>query len=311
MGRKFAPLADRMTAYREIRKMVKAGCPPSAARIAARLEEIGCPRPSRETIRRWAMGANSPFTNLRVFEPRPSEELSFFLGAWLGDGWADTNDGGKRLLLKVRSYDFAKEFAASAARVLGKTDSYWVRRVTDKHGRWYLVKVTSLMLYGFVDQPLTILSGCIEQCPKGFLRGFFTAEGSTSISVERTPIPYLGVGVVVANTDRELLEFVRSLLAKQGLAPGAIRLSITAGKRTNLGVAQKSGWMVTLSRISCVKRFALEIGFADSVKQDKLIHALSLVEKYGTRGAVKEWLEAYDKIGKRWMEKETTTSSGQ
>jgi hypothetical protein len=59
-------------------------------------------------------------TSVTAFNAEPSEELSFFLGAWLGDGLGDDADGGKRLLLKVRSLDFANEFANSATLVLKK-----------------------------------------------------------------------------------------------------------------------------------------------------------------------------------------------
>jgi len=67
------------------------------------------------------------------------------------------------MLLKVRSYDFAKEFATSAAKILHKTDSYWVRRIVDETGMWYFVKVTSFMLYHFVNRPLDALRAYIER----------------------------------------------------------------------------------------------------------------------------------------------------
>ena len=72
---------------------------------------------------------------------------------------------------------------------------------------WYLVKVTSFMLYDFANRPLEALRANIERCPKGFLRGFFTAEGNPSVSLERTNGPYLQTGLVVSNSDYELLVF--------------------------------------------------------------------------------------------------------
>jgi len=117
------------------------------------------------------------------FHPVPSDSLSFFLGAWLGDGWADEADGGKRLLLKVRSMSFADEFAAAATAVLGK--QYRAREVHDKNGRWYQVKVTSMLLFEFVGRPFAELEPTIEQFPMSFLRAFATAEGNPSVSIER------------------------------------------------------------------------------------------------------------------------------
>src|SRR5207244_487012 len=165
------------------------------------LATTGSNLPSKQTIRRWALAKTSPFSGKRIFNAQPSEELSFFLGAWIGDGWSDDNDGGKRMLLKVRSYDFAKEFATSAAKILGKTDSYWVGRIADETGMWYLVRVTSFMLYDFVNQPLKALRAYIERYPRGFLRGFFTAEGNPSASISKRRELRLDVGICVSNSD--------------------------------------------------------------------------------------------------------------
>ena len=300
MQRKFAPLADRMAAYREVRKLVEAGVPPSPSEISERLEAIGCPAPTRRTIGRWAKGATSPFSGKRLFDPHPSEELSFFLGAWLGDGWADTNDGGKRMLLKVRSYDFAKEFADCAAKILGKTDSYWVRRVLDKRGRWFLVKVTSIMLYEFVNKPTQDLFSIIEPFPRGFLRGFFTAEGNPCVSVENSRVPYLGVGTTVANSEVGLPSFARDLLLKLGFSPGKLRLNTAEGDKTSVGIARKNTMVFSLSRLQDVRRFVEEIGFADSEKSDKLKEAISILDKVGRNAAVFEWLRGYRKAGRKW-----------
>lgn len=303
MTRRFSPVADRMKAYGAVREPVESRGTTGPAEIRRVLEGNGFSLPSRQTIRRWALGKTSPFSGKRVFYSRPSEELSFFLGAWLGDGWADDNDGGKRLLLKVRSYDFAREFAVCAAKILGKTDSYWVRRVLDKHGRWYLVKVTSLMLFDFVNRPFKELAPLIERFPRGFLRGFFTAEGNPSVSIEQTHGPYLNVGLVVSNSDRKLLDFTGDLLRESGFHPGKIRLNIAEGTRTNIGVARSPGWLMSLSRIEDARKFTKEIGFADSEKQAKLLEAIFFVDEFGRIRAAREWPRYYEKLGKKWVRK--------
>src|SRR2546425_5553429 len=139
MGRRFAPISDRMKVYELVRKLVDAKGFLGVADLKKELATTGSTLPSRETIRRWALAKKSPLSGKRIFNAQPSEELSFLLGAWIGDGWSDENDGGKRMLLKVRSDDFAKEFATfatSAAKILHKTDSYWVRRIVDETGMW-------------------------------------------------------------------------------------------------------------------------------------------------------------------------------
>lgn len=241
------------------------------------------------------------------FEPNPSEELSFFLGAWLGDGWADESDGGKRLLLKVRSYDFAKEFATSAEKILHKTDSYWVRRVFDKTGIWYLVKATSFLLYDFVNQPLDVLRATIEPFPVGFLRGIYTAEGNPSVNVSQRKRAWLDVGICLSNSDHRLLEFSRGLLLTLGFHPGRIRLNYPAGKVTNLSVAKKPGWLLSISRFAEVREFASTIGFGDSYKQRKLKDAISLIKKSGHLSAASDWTRLYEKRRGKWVPKRVST----
>ena len=309
MGRRFAPISDRMKVYELVRRLVDAKGFLGVADLKKELATAGSTLPSRETIRRWALAKTSPFSGKRIFNAQPSEELSFFLGAWIGDGWSDENDGGKRMLLKVRSYDFAKEFATSAAKILHKTDSYWVRRIVDETGMWYLVKVTSFMLYDFVNRPLDALRAYIERYPKGFLREFFTAEGNPSVSVERTNGPYLRLGLVVSNSGYELLMFTRKLLSIFGFHPARIRLNIPEGKKTNLAVARSSGWLLSLSGFEDARGFSNTIGFADGDKQRKLMEAISYIEKCGAKRAATEWTKYYQKQGKKWVKKRKTPIS--
>jgi intein-encoded DNA endonuclease-like protein len=308
VGKRFTPVHDRLETYEAVRKRVEEGVPLEYSKLINDLRIAGYVLPSRMTLRRWIDGKTSPFSGKRIFIPRPSEELSFFIGAWLGDGWGDENDGGKRMLLKVRSYDFAKEFADCAAKILGKSDSYWVRRVHEEDGEWFLVKVTSFTLFEFVSQPFKDLHQYIHDSPRGFLRGFFTAEGNPSVSVENADVPYLGVGVDATNSDTELLNFARDLLLDIGYRPGKNRVSTEEGERTNFGVAKNTIYVFTLSTYDDVKRFASEIGFADSKKNEKLSDALTLIECFGKHKAVDEWKRFYQKIGRKWSKKSATSS---
>ncbi len=299
MGRKLSPLGVRLRAYPEVRRLAAGGVT-SPSSIRRELLASGIGAPSRETIRRWVLSRVSPTGGMRTFEPKPSEDLSFFIGAWLGDGWADDNDGGKRMLLKVRSYDFAKEFADVAARLLNKHDSYWVRRI-NKNGRWYLVKVTSVLLYDFMNQPAATLLDYVEPCPRGFLRGFFTAEGNPSVAIERTVPPYLSVGLAVSNASVDLIDFTRETLVQAGFHPGRRRITTRAGKVTNVGVARRPVWTLSLSTRADAARFASQIGFADSEKQTKLIQAISLIDALGRFRAANEWTKLNVKLGRKWV----------
>lgn len=236
---------------------------------------------------------------MNKFEARPSPELSFFLGAWIGDGWADENDGGKRLLLKVRSYDFAKEFADSAKKVLQKRSDYWVRRVNGNSDRWYLVKVTSVMLFAFVNQPLAKLSKFIRAFPASFLRGFYTAEGNPSITLSSRS-DRLDVCVCITNTDLALMETSRSMLIQLGFRPGRVRIDKDAGEPTNLSVATKPIYQFYLSGFKDVCEFAIRIGFADSAKQSKLNDAIGMIRTSDHFEAARLWRQMYGKSRNYW-----------
>jgi intein-encoded DNA endonuclease-like protein len=297
-----------MEVYRLVRKAVEESGIVSATKLLAELKGSGYQLPARQTIQRWIFEQASPFSGKNLFSPLPCEELSFYIGAWLGDGWGDENDGGKRMLLKVRSYDFAKEFADCAAKVLGKKDSYWVRRVIDSRGKWYLVKVTSFMLYDFLSKPLDSVLEVAVKNRNGFLRGFFTAEGNPTASIETLPKPYLSIGVTASNSNRRILDFARSLLVDGGYHPGKIRVNIEEGKRTNVGIASSDGLVFTLSKFHDVQRFASEIGFADSEKQSKMNDAIRLLSTMNRYDAAIEWRRAYKKVGKRWARISTSSS---
>jgi intein-encoded DNA endonuclease-like protein len=256
--------------------------------------------PSRETIGHWALRDTSPFTGKNLFVARPSEELSFFLGAWLGVGWADENDGGKRMRLKVRSESFANEFTYCASVILSKSSPYHAWTTSDEGGLWYNAKVTSFALYEFVNHSLDQLKGFILPYPRGFLRGFFTAEGCPSVNVLKKSGPRLNVGVVVSNSDISLMKFCRDLLATLGFHPGKIRLNAAKGKKTNISIASMNSWLLTMSRLKEVRTFVDTIGFADTEKQQKVTQALRLIEELGVVDAGERWLQLYKKTGKRW-----------
>ncbi len=300
-----------MKVYELVREAVRKGEFSDAAYFIKNNRENGLVLPSRQTIGRWALGKNSPFYGKRLFDGKASEELSFFLGAWIGDGWADENDGGKRLLLKVRSYDFAKEFADCAAKVLGKTDSYWVRRVVDKNGKWYLVKVTSFSLFDFVNRPAESLKPEIVAFPRGFLRGIFTAEGNPSVSIERRGRPRLSLGLCITNSDLPLIALVRGMLVNLGYSLGNLKIDRKKGERTNLTIVKRDVWQFNISTRSEVVRFAKEIGFADSRKQKKLEDAISLVAALGSFDAAADWQRRYKKSSGDWtlMPPETIAAS--
>lgn len=300
------PTLERQKIFDEVCRLRQSkgdlGVPTLRSLLEARFSRI----PSRETLRRWLAGETAPTTSMNRFEPKPSEELSFFLGAWLGDGWADDTDGGKRLLLKVRSFDFAQEFARSATRVLSKSKPYRVRIVNGKTGSWFVVKATSVLLYDFVNRPFSELTAYIESNPMGFLRAFFTAEGNPSVSIQQSARNQpLAVSICVSNTNMEYMMFTRNQLMRLGYDPSGITTGYKAGVSHPIrGVcytAKETEWQFRIVRLGEVEKFLSQIGFADNVKQEKASTAFRLVKKYGAFTASSYWAKNYAKINRKWV----------
>ncbi len=218
--RSHLPLAERQAIFSEMYRLKQSNVSlsPTALRalLTSRFERL----PSMETLKRWDAGETAPMTCVNAFEPAPSDELSFFLGAWLGDGWEDHSDGGKRLSLKVRSRDFAAEFASCATTILNKTEPYKVRSLSEPDGQWYFVKVTSVLLHHFAIQPFPRLVEYMKDQPIGFLRGFFTAEGNPSVSIasKRFGLEF-AVTLCVSCTSLDYIVFAREQLLKLGYRP--------------------------------------------------------------------------------------------
>jgi intein-encoded DNA endonuclease-like protein len=294
--------------YEEVRRLKEAnhelGVKELKLELSKRFEII----PSRPTLTRWLAGESSPTSSMNVFVPTPSPALSFFVAAWLGDGWGDKADGGKRLRLQVRSKDFAEEFAAAATEILRKADHpYRARQLEKEDGTWFLVKVTSLQLFDFVDRPFTELAPILEAQPIGFLRGFLTAEGNPSVSVQKMTPNKLAVTICVSNTDAEYIRFARTQFEKLGYHP----TSITVGYRPGVphpirGVSyttEKTEWQFRLAMIDEVQKFNSEIGFSDKVKQDKARTAAALIKNLGAQNAAVEWVKLFEKRGRKWFRK--------
>ncbi|MGA2666344.1 MAG: LAGLIDADG family homing endonuclease [Nitrososphaerales archaeon] len=306
MKRDPAPTLDRVKAYEMVRRLVEEGTERRPATLSVRLKEAGLIVPSRMTIRRWVNDTNSPVSILRRFEPVPSEELSFFVAAWIADGWGDENDGGKRMRLKVRSRTFAEEFARCASVILSKSKPYRVWTTSDEGGTWYNVKATSLELFAFANRDLESLKETISQNPRGFLRGLFTAEGCPCISLSTKRNLRLDVGITISNTDVALLELARRLLLDLGIRTGGMKINRRAGERTNLSVALHSEWQFTVSARDDVLRFARSVGFADLTKQTKLDDGLRMIFEVGPAAAADRWRLAYEKKGRIWVRKDGT-----
>lgn len=309
MAGKFSPLKDRMRTYEAVRGAVGSGWKGTQTELMAELSRAGFVLPSRQTISRWSQGLNSPFTNVLRADLRPSKHLSFYYGAWVGDGWGDTSDGGARMRLKVRSESFAEEFSDSANHILKRKRPCRVWRSNGRFGIWYNIKVTSIGLLEFVTKPFEEVLPTLRQYPEDFLRGFITAEGNPSVNISKREGPRLNVGLDVANSDFSLLSIVRTLLIELGYHPGTPRVVTKEGEGNGSITARRTCRVFSIGRRRDVERYALEIGFADEAKQKKLQDALSLISSLGHRNAATAWIDLYAKARGDWVSLSTVSAS--
>ncbi len=128
-----------------------------------------------------------------------------------------------------------------------------------------------------------IETGTSSDFAKGFLRGFFDAEGSVQGSQQK------GVSIRLAHSNRERLKTVQRMLARFGIIsnlylrrrkakeielPDGINGSATYGVKTQHELVISSDHVVV---------FADRIGFSDAVKQEKLAKTLSACKRKPNR----------------------------
>ncbi len=130
----------------------------------------------------------------------PSQDLSFVIGAFLGDGsFVEDSDYHHHVKLAVRDRELADAFNRSVAKVLGRKVN--VLTVTHNVGKvYYESKYSSQPLGLFVKRPLEGLRPFADDHPAMFLRGLFSADGCASISTRSFG---LVVSIILSNSRLE------------------------------------------------------------------------------------------------------------
>jgi intein-encoded DNA endonuclease-like protein len=175
-------------------------------------------RLSKSHISYWLRGIHGPYNGRYIPSIeflRPSEELAYVIGVKVGDGYvarrrrAVKSYNRVRIGLKVKDREFAAEFGRCLAEVLGRRP---VKPKYSNSSRQYVVEVHSQTLYELLKKPVDLdrlkkhIEHC-ERCTAAFLRGFADSEGSVDKSGY----------IVIYNTDRGLLEYVKDLLKRFGI----------------------------------------------------------------------------------------------
>jgi intein-encoded DNA endonuclease-like protein len=221
---------------------------------------------------------------------KPSWDLSFTAGAFLGDGsFVEDSDYHHHVKLAVRDYDFAKAFNDSVATILGRRPN--VVLVTSNKGKtFYESKYSCRPLGLFLERPLKQLLPDVSNYPAGFLRGLFSADGSAGVWVWNKR---LEIRVELGNSDLELLTAVGSILHTSFQINSNIYLARRRGASWKNGyktvILRKDAYQLWIQRLQDVRRFAKVIGFQIQRKQDRLERALRLVDRLGGVKAASRW----------------------
>jgi len=233
---------------------------------------------------------------------KPSWDLSFAAGAFLGDGsFVEDSDYHHHVKLAVRDYDFAKAFNDSVAIILGRRPN--VILVTSNKGKtFYESKYSCRPLGLFLERPLKQLLPDVSNYPAGFLRGLFSADGSAGVWVWNKR---LETRVTLGNSDLELLTAVRSILRTSFQINSNIYLARRKGASWKNGyktvILRKDAYQLWIQRLQDVRRFAEVIGFQIQRKQDRLERALRLVDRLGGVKAASRWRSL--RLGRQGPEK--------
>lgn len=249
---------------------------------------VGLPR---STVHSWIREKHSPYGSCSIPDLEPSALLSYFAGAFLGDGGLIRSaQYHYELRFRVKDREFAECYSDCLSAVLGKSK----RPRQDENG-FFVVRVWSRLLFEFLSSWNSIRETA-ERYPREFVGGFADAEGSPVVSVGRSR-QVLGVYVVIVNTNRKLLNLVRTLMRNNF----AIRSNVFLERKHHRMWSKLPCYHLTIGRREDQRRFADTIGFRIKRKQEKLWVALSLLDAYGPSDALREWHKLYEKRGRTWV----------
>src|SRR2546425_10131229 len=116
-------LSRRIRAYGEAVHLAQRGL--SITEIS---NETGMPD---ATIRGWLVHSRRPWTRYELFRPTSSDQLSYVIGVYMGDGSISRWRNRFSLRLGVKDKEFADKFSSTCAQILGK-EPYSVRHVRDR-----------------------------------------------------------------------------------------------------------------------------------------------------------------------------------
>lgn len=158
---------------------------------------------------------------------RASPDLSYVLGALLGDGFSCQKT--RAVTLTVRDLDFIQAFNIAISNVLGKKKLYKLVETWKKGKLYYQIQIK---LHAFSDwYNKSSLNEIVELAlkhPAEFVRGFADAEAHARLRIRGNSRLF---EITFGNTDKNLLSLIQVALKKLGIHCSKIwRVNRTYGK---------------------------------------------------------------------------------
>jgi len=185
----------------------------------------------------------------------PSQNLSYLIGAFKGDGSLCRYRHQYQLSFSVKDLEFIEAVQKAIAEVTSKVPKIF--RIRNGNFSLYKLVMSNKSLFTVLNQSLTDLKCIIEMYPTDFLRGFFDAEGTavTQIRHKRSWC-WTDYRVSFYNTKKELLDLVRELLIKLNINP-APKYYVTIG---NLGKTRQPCYVLSIYKRKVIARFMKLVG---------------------------------------------------
>ncbi|MEM2083649.1 MAG: LAGLIDADG family homing endonuclease [Nitrososphaerota archaeon] len=224
------------------------------------------------TIKGWIYKGKHPLGNSK--KVKLCRELAYVIGAWLGDGTLAYYRRRSNYLikLKVKDYDFAKEYGRCAGIANGNPVPY--RPIREKHDGKYSVKFCNVQLFYLLKKSKEnpwILMPYIKLFPAEVCRGFFDSEGSPSFNGKYC-------FVIARNDNLELLKMIAELLKSLGMSTKIYTTKITSKTKIIKGIIARRNvdktYILYIQKKEGTIKFYKLIGFEIKRKQEKLRQAL-------------------------------------
>ncbi len=256
------------------------------------------------TIRGWLVDHRKPWTRYELFRPTSSEQLSYAIGVYMGDGSISKQGNRSVLRLHVKDREFARKFSSTCSQILGKTP-YSVRHIADRDK--YETTVANTSFCKFLKQTFSQLDLYIRDHPSGFLRGLADSDGCPAITTTRKRgKPWFFVQIVVAtSTSVPLLSYARKILEECfGLKATLVYKGKPRPRPYEKGFfhSKKRVFDLRISRFEDIRRFSRVVGFGLSRKQVKLESAIAVRQSFGSgEEAVEEWTRNWEHGKTEWV----------